>query len=63
MNENLYLVRIELTNDEGDALERLATRDCRMIWEQARYLLRLQMISDGVLTPNPNNEVMAKAVT
>lgn len=63
MNENLYLVRIELTEDEGNALERLADRNCRLIWQQARHLLRLQMIADGVLAPNPNNEVMAKAVT
>lgn len=63
MNEKTYLVRIELTEDEGNALEKLADRDCRLIWQQARHLLRLQMISDGLLTPNPNSEVMAKAVT
>lgn len=56
MLDNLYLIRLELTQEEGQALDALATRECRLTWEQARYLLRSQLITLGVL-PDPSSEL------
>ncbi len=49
MNKNLYLIRIALTQEEGRALDALAQRECRLTWEQARYLLRSQLTALGAL--------------
>lgn len=54
MNNNTYLIRLELTQEEGRALDALASRECRLTWEQARYLLRSQLLALGVLAPVPD---------
>jgi hypothetical protein len=54
MKENLYLINLELTQEEGQALDALATRECRLTWEQARYLLRSQLIALGAIVPDSN---------
>jgi hypothetical protein len=49
MTENLYPVRIELTRDEGQLLERLAGKECRLPHAQAHYLIRLKLIELGLM--------------
>lgn len=56
-------IYLPLAKDEFEAIEKLADRDLRGFREQVRFLLRDVLIERGVLTPNPNNEVMAKAAT
>ncbi|NWG07581.1 MAG: hypothetical protein HXY35_12940 [Chloroflexi bacterium] len=63
MTDNLYLIRLELTQEEGQALDALATRECRLTWEQARYLLRSQLITLGALVPDPSNPITANMET
>ena len=63
MTDNLYLIRLELTQEEGQALDALATRECRLTWEQARYLLRSQLIALGALVPDPGNPITAHMET
>lgn len=53
MKNNTYLIRLELTQEEGQALDALASRECRLTWEQARYLLRSQLIHLGELPGAP----------
>lgn len=60
MTPDTYLIRIELTQEEGRALDALATRECRLTWEQARYLVRSQLIAMGALTPDPTSNLVTQ---
>ena len=56
-------VYLPLAKDEFEAIEKMAEKELRGFREQVRFLLRSVLIENGALNPNPNNEVMAKAVT
>lgn len=53
MNENLYPIRLDLTRAEGQVIEMLALRECRLPHAQARYLLRLKLIELGLVQDLP----------
>lgn len=63
MKTNSYLIRLELTQEEGQALDTLASRECRLTWQQARYLLRSQLLALGVLAPDPSNALAGEIQT
>ena len=63
MKTNSYLIRLELTQEEGQALDALASRECRLTWQQARYLLRSQLLALGVLAPDHSNPLTAEIET
>lgn len=62
MNDK-FKITIELTEREFLAIARIGYRELRSPKNQARLLLRDVLIERGALVPNPNSEVMAKAVT
>jgi hypothetical protein len=49
MNDNLYPIRLDLTREEGQILETLAIRECRVPHAQAHYLIRLKLLELGLL--------------